>query len=271
MEPTPMNPLLSPGAPFVALSLAGALLAAFALSQLERTRVLIAGVRQIPNQRGMAGRMVIGQAAGIPLAMLLLAIAIAGGTSGMVRLLLFALALGVYLYVGIVLPRKPIVQAQQERHTLRLLTPGFVAYVRVALAGFDSPVQLLERYVARPRERLLPMQQLVAEALTLMSERRMLPFAAVQTVARARGCQELTDVADALAQAESEGTNPQQVLAAHQATLEIILKDEFQRMLKRRTMYLLLMVAISLVVGILANLLWVMVSGSGLLGGGLGV
>jgi hypothetical protein len=75
----------------------------------------------------------------------------------------------------------------------------------------------------------------------------------------------LTDVAEALAQAESEGSDVQQVLAAHEATLEALLRDEFTRMLKRRTMYLLGLVAVSLVVGILGNLLFVMTGGGSVL------
>ncbi|NTW02996.1 MAG: hypothetical protein HGA19_17225, partial [Oscillochloris sp.] len=72
---------------------------------------------------------------------------------------------------------------------------------------------------------------------------------------------DLTDVAEALAQSESEGSPIETVLAAQQATLELILQSEFKRDLRRRTMYLLLMVAISLVVGILINLLWIMTKG----------
>jgi putative copper export protein len=82
---------------------------------------------------------------------------------------------------------------------------------------------------------------------------------------RARGCRELTDVAEALAQAEAEGAGVETVLAAHQTTLEQILEGEFKRMVRRRSMYLLLMVAISLVVGILINLLFVMTGGGSVL------
>ena len=57
----------------------------------------------------------------------------------------------------------------------------------------------------------------------------------------------------------------QEVLAAHAATLEAVLKDGFKRMLNRRALYLLGMVAISLVVGILGNLLFVMTGGGSLL------
>jgi hypothetical protein len=170
-------------------------------------------------------------------------------------------ALAIYLYCGIIIPRKPIVQAQKQRRRLRLLTPGFISYVRVALAGYDAPATLLERYAARPAQRIAPMQQLVAEALVLMNERRLRPFEALRQVARVRGCQELTDVCEALAQAEREGSDVQQVLAAHEATLDALLRDEFTRLLKRRTMYLLGLVAISLVVGILGNLLFVMTGG----------
>ncbi len=153
----------------------------------------------------MAGRFTLGQAAAIPLAGLLAAHRLRQWREGNNRHLLLVAALAIYLYAGVIVPRKPIVAAQKERRKLRLLTPGFVSYVRVALAGYDPPATLLERYCARPARRQLPMQQLVAEALTLMNQRRLRPFEALRVVARARGCVELTDVAEALAQAEREG------------------------------------------------------------------
>jgi hypothetical protein len=257
--------LLSPGAPYVALSIAGAIVAAFGFAQMERARLLVAGVRALPTRRGMAGRFMLGQAAAVPLVGLLLLVAVAGGTQGNTRLWVLALAIGIYMYLGIVVPRKPIVEAQKERRRLRLLTPGFVSYVRVALAGYDPAAVLMERYILRPNPRIAEMQRVVAEALALMHDRRLRPFEALRAVVRARGCQELIDVAEALAQAEEEGTDPQTILEAQELTLTAVLRDEFQRMLKRRTMYLLLLVAISLVVGILGNLLYVMVGGSGLL------
>ncbi len=256
--------LLNPGAPFAALAAAGMLIAALGLMQLERARLAFAGMRCLPTKWGLRGRFVLGQGAAIPLAAILLLIDVAGGAKGNNRILLVG-ALATYLYIGVIIPRKPIVQAQKERKRLRLLTPGFVSYVRVALAGYDPPATLMERYCARPSRRLLPMQRLVAEALMLMNQRRLRSFEALRMVARARGCQELTDVCEALAQAEAEGTDVQQVLAAHEATLEAVLKDEFTRMLKRRTMYLLGLVAVSLVVGILGNLLFVMTGGGSLL------
>src|SRR5262245_33570666 len=228
--------LLHPGAPFAALAAAGVLIAALGLMQIERARLAFAGVRSLPTRWGMSGRFVLGQAAAVPFAAVLLLIAFASGAQGNTRTLLLVGALAIYLYVGVIIPRKPLVAAQKERKRLRLLTPGFVSYVRVALAGYDPPAILLERFCARPAKRLLPMQQLVAEALTLMNERRLRPFEALRMVARVRGCQELTDVCVALAQAESEGTDVQQVLAAHETTLEAVLRDEFTRMLKRRTM-----------------------------------
>jgi len=260
VDPMP-DILLSPGAPFAAIALTGVLIAALGLMQLERARLALAGVRSLPTMWGMRGRFVLGQAAAIPLAAIPLVLALSGGAGDGNRTLLLSAGLGLYLYVGVIIPRKPIVQAQKQRRRLRLLTPGFVSYVRVALAGYDPPATLLERYAARPAKRILSMQQLVAEALVLMNERRLRPFEALRLVARVRGCQELTDVCEALAQAESEGSDVQQVLAAHAATLEALLRDEFTRMLKRRTMYLLGLVAISLVVGILGNLLFVMTGG----------
>jgi hypothetical protein len=253
--------LLTPGAPFAAVAVVGVLIAALGLMQLERARLALAGVRALPTAWGMRGRFVLGQAAAIPLAAMPLVLVLSGGAGEGNRNLLLSAGLGLYLYVGVIIPRKPIVQAQKQRRQLRLLTPSFVSYVRVALAGYDPPATLLERYAARPAKRIVQMQQLVAEALILMNERRLRPFEALRMVARARGCVELTDVAEALAQAESEGSDVQQVLAAHEATLEALLRDEFTRMLKRRTMYLLGLVAISLVVGILGNLLFVMTGG----------
>jgi hypothetical protein len=257
--------LLSPGAPFFALSVAGVILAVVGLMQLERTRMALAGVRSLPTCWGMRGRLVLGQAAAVPLAGLLLLIVIAGGVAGSARTLLLVGALAIELYVGVIIPRKPIVAAQKERRKLRALTPGFISYVRVALAGYDSPATLLERYCARLATRLLPMQQMVAEALMVMQEQRLRPFEALRVVARERGCQELTDVVEALAQAEREGGDAQEMLAAHEVTLEAVLRDEFKRMLGRRTLYLLGLVAISLVVGILGNLLFVMTGGGSLL------
>jgi hypothetical protein len=266
IEGAPMPDIfLTPGAPFAAIAVAGALIAALGLMQLERARLALAGVRALPTTWGVRGRFVLGQAAAVPLAATLLLLALGGGTGDNNRTLLLAAALALYLYVGVIIPRKPIVQAQKERKRLRLLTPGFVSYVRVALAGYDPPATLLERYAARPTRQILLMQRLVAEALLLMNERRLRPFEALRMVARARGCQELTDVTEALAQAENEGSDVQQVLAAHEATLEALLRDEFTRMLKRRTMYLLGLVAVSLVVGILGNLLFVMTGGGRLL------
>ena len=261
--------LVSPGAPYFALSLAGALIAALAGIRIERARLLITGIRMLPSRRGAGWRLVIGHAAALPLCAALLLTGLAFGASGRPMTLLVATALAVYLYLGVALPRRPLVRARRENQELRRLTPGFASYVRVALAGYESPMLLLERYVARERLHLRPMQRIAAEALGLARERRLRPFDALRTVARERGCRELTDVAHALAQAEAEGTSPEQALQAHETTLEAVLRDEFSRMLKRRTLWLLLVVAASLVIGILGNLLYVMVAGSSLFGGGL--
>ena len=264
-----IDPLLTPGAPYFALSAAGALLAALGVLRHERARLIVLGVRALPGRRGMAARMLLGQAAALALAGALLLAGLAGGAEGLVRALVLATAAALYLYLGVVAPRRPLTRARRERRDLRRLTPALVSYVRVALAGRESPAALLERYIARPRRRLLPMQMLVAEALGLVRERRLRPFDALRIVARARGCRELTDVAEALAQAEAEGSDVRSALEAHEATLEAILRDEFTRTLKRRTLWLLLVVAASMVIGILGNILFVMVGGSLLYRGGL--
>lgn len=253
--------LLTPGAPFAGIVVAGVLLAALGLLQLERARLSVGGVRLWSSRSAQASRFALGQAAAVPLAGLLVLLAVVGGAAGSGRTLLLGGALALYLFVGVIIPRRPIVRAQKQRTRLRRLTPGFVSYVRVALAGYDAPAALLERYCGRPSWQLAPMQQMVAEALALMKERRLRPFEALRVIAKARGCQELIDVAEALSLAEAEGSDVQLILAAHAATLEAVLRDEFTRMLKRRTIYLLGLVAVSLVVGILGNLLFVMTAG----------
>ncbi len=249
---------LVPGTPFYLLALAGTLLAALGVALQPRQALLSAGgeAAHVPGSR-----FVIGQIAGGVTALLCVLTALISAASGTTLAFVLALALASYLGLGIVLPRRPIVQREREAAALRRLTPGFIAFVRVALGSFEAPIAIMRRYVERPHPAWAPMQALVAEALQLSLDQRMRPFAALAAAARPRGCRELNDVTEALAQAEAEGGPIEQVLAAQQQTLELILQGEFRRMLRRRTLYLLLLVAISLVVGILINLLFVMTGG----------
>jgi hypothetical protein len=182
----------------------------------------------------------------------------------MPRLLLATAALGIYLYVGIVIPRKPVTNRQREQKRLRQLTPSFVAYVRVALAGYDAPPVLLERYLMRPDDRYASMQRVVADALNLVHDRGILPFDALRRIARDRGCQELIDVTEALAQAEAEGSDPQAALLAQETTLNQVLHDEFRRTIERRKLYLLALAALA-VVSVLVQIIFVIVMGSGVM------
>jgi len=255
--------LIVPGASYWALSLAGALLALLGLTL--RRGALAPAVALVRAERlDATGRLVAGQIAGGVVAALLLLAASVGGARDMPRALLLCGALGAYLGLGLLLPRLPERRREREAAALRRLTPGFVAFVRVALGSFEAPIEIMRRYVARPYPRLAPMQALVSEALDLSADLRLRPFAALAHAARDRGCRELLDVARALAQAEAEGSPVERVLAAHQATLTLILQGEFKRAVRRRTLYLLLMVAVSLVVGILINLLFVMTAGGSL-------
>lgn len=254
--------LIAPGAPYYTMALAGALLALLGAALAERGPQLAgAGAGHL----GPGGRLVAGQIAGLAIAATLLGAAAAGGQRGGARDLLISGALAAYLGLGIVLPRRPQVRREREAAELRRLTPGFVSFVRVALGSFEAPLAILRRYARRPQARLAPMQALVAESLQAGADRRLRPFAALAAAARPRGCAELTEVAEALAQAEAEGAPVEAVLAAHQETLELLLQGEFKRMVRRRSMYLLLMVAVSLVVGILLNLLFVMTGGGSIL------
>jgi hypothetical protein len=255
-----MDLLITPGAPFFIMSLAGAFLALLGLALAER-RPLAATITGPVSAMSAAGRLALGQGVGIVIAATLLLVIAAGDLRDGPRSLLLCGAVAAYLAFGIVLPRSAERRRRREAVVLRRLTPGLISFVRVALGSFESPIEIMRRYTARPQPRLIPMQLLVAEALQLGADLRLRPFAALSMAARSRGCRELSDVADALAQAEAEGGRVEQVLAAQQETLELILQGEFKRMVRRRTMYLLLMVAVSLVVGILINLLFVMTSG----------
>jgi hypothetical protein len=225
----------------------------------------MAGMRRAPTRLQLGGRVLPGQIVGAVAALLVISVLLASGAGGHLRWLLLLAAAAVYLYFGVVLPRKPIVAAQREARALRRLTPSFIAFLRVALGSFEAPRAILERYVARPNERWAPMQTLVQDALQVMQQERLHPFAALLRVTREQQCQELRDVAEALAQAEAESGQYEGVLKVQQATLQAILRDEFKRMIRKRTMYLLLMVAVSLVVGILINLLFVMTGGGSVL------
>jgi hypothetical protein len=259
-----MNPLILPATPLFAVAVAGALLAALGLLLLARQRSLLAGMRLAPPGASQQTRLLVGNLAALPIVALLSLTLIGSGVRGTPRTLLIAGGVAIYIYAGLVVPRRPEMARQREARQLRRLTPGLIAFVRIGLGSFESPLEIMRRYTVRPVARLLPMQELVGEAVRVGAEQRMRPFTALATVARQRDCGELIDMADALAQAEAEGSRIDTVLEAQQATLELILQSEFKRMLRRRTLYLLLMVAVSLVIGILLNLLFVM-AGSALL------
>ncbi len=248
--------LVNPGMPGYLVALMGLVLMAWSI-RLQRPKVV--GLMPAPSTWNQQQRFAVGQIAGLLCALLILVPTYAHAVAGTTLYLMLASAFAVYLYAGLVLPRKEKVAADKRRQAIRKLTPGFIAYVRVAIAGFDTPAVILERYTARPDKRSAPMREVTAAALDVMQRQRVRPFTALRDEARKTGCQELVDLTEALAQAESEGADVTAALEQHEQTLLLVLEDEFKRMLKRRTMYLLLFVAISVVVGILGNLLYVMV------------
>ncbi|MGQ9828779.1 MAG: UbiA family prenyltransferase [Roseiflexus sp.] len=253
-----------PGVWTAFIGVAGVLIAVIGMMQIDHARALASGLRTLPSRWGMTGRFVLGHLAALPLATVPALLIVSAGVDGMPRLLLATGALGIYLYVGIVIPRKPVTNRQREQKRLRQLTPSFVAYVRVALAGYDAPPVLLERYLARPDDRYAPMQRVVADALHLVQDRGILPFEALRRVTRDRGCRELIDVTEALAQAEAEGSDPQVALLAQETTLNQVLHDEFRRMIERRKLYLLALAALA-VVSVLMQIMFVIVMGSGVM------
>lgn len=258
---------LIPGGPFYAAAVAFALLAFAGVMLLDRRQVAITGYQTAPGSMEMGRRLLIGQLVALPIAGALLALVVVTNMAGNARLLVLVTALLIYLYTGLVLPRKPIVERQRQQRTIRTLTPAFISFLKVALGSFESPTDVMKRYAERHSARLKPMQAVVQAALDLKDRDRLRPFSALAMVARGTGCRELIDVSDILAQAEHEGGEYQNVLDAQQQTLEAILQDEFKRMLRKREMYILLLSAISLVVGILVNLLFVMTGGGTVLNG----
>ncbi len=258
--------LVQPGTPFFLASLVGVCIAILGMQRLTAVQALAASARMASTWE-YRRRLLVGQLAGGMLAGMLLLTTIATGLVGTNRTLALVSAGGIYLYLGLVIPRRPIVQAQKARKRLRMLTPGFVSYVRVALAGHESPGDVLTRYVKRPRPKIAVMQAVVIEALQVMDAERVRPFAALARIARQRGCRDLIDVTESLAQAEAEGADVQAVLEAQELTLEQILRNEFTQMLKRRTLYLIALVAVSLVIGIVGNLLFVITGGGAVLMG----
>lgn len=222
-----INLFVAPGAAYFSLALAGAFMAAIGVVWAGANHSSLTKPALFWN----LSRSMVGQIGGIVLAAMFLLTLLAADVRGAGRTLLIAAALASYLALAVVLPRRPQVQREREAAQLRRLTPGLIAFIRVALSSFEAPVAIMQRYCAQPNSRRAIMQGLVAEALHLSSERRMRPFAALAEVARSRACRELRDVTEALATAEVEGASVQQVLAAQQETLELILQSEFKRML----------------------------------------
>lgn len=251
------SPLIAPATPLLLAAVAGGLLAALGALLLARQRAAVAGAWRAPAPAAAGARYLIGNLVGLPVVAIVLLAIVVGGVAGQTRLLMLVGALAAYLAVALAIPRRPIVERQRAVAALRALTPGFIAFIRIGLGSFESPLDIMRRYSSRPVARWAVMQALVADAIQVGLDQRMRPFAALALVARERGCRELTDVAEALAQAEAEGGRVDSVLEAQQATLELILQSEFKRMIRRRTMYLLMMVAVALVVGILGNILWI--------------
>lgn len=254
-----MNFFIAPGAPFFLASFACAMLALLLASRIEalqRFRAL--GITIAPSVAEQRRRLIIGQVQATPIVVIVVLSAFSAPQT--YRLMLFVFSLLAYLYVGLVVPRKPLVEARKQQRALRKLVPGFASYIRVALVGSD-PKHMLERYVVRHQPRKAAMQQAVAEGLYLVGEERRRPFEALSIVAHAKGCREFIDLAEALAQAEAEGSDVRTVVAAQEETLRLVIEDEFSRELQRRNLYVLGLSAVGLVIGVLGQILFTVTRG----------
>lgn len=234
--------------------MAGDTQAAYLWALLAALGALLLGLQLLPaTAAGRRGRTAVLISAGLTIGLLLDGSRSAVGSSGWAVLLLLPAAHILRRRRG----RAPVADAA----VLRRLTPGLIAFIRTALSGHEAPSAVLSRYSAQDVPARRPMQQLVIRALQLSEQQRLRPFAALAVTARTSGCRELLDAAEALAQAEAEGHPVEQVLAAQQLTLEYLLQSDFRRLIRRRSVYLLLLTAISLVGGILLNVLYVMTEG----------
>jgi len=245
-------------APFVFL---GAAIVAFGVHQLDVVRSLTLGFQARRSSWSITTRILIGHIVSIPVAGATLILS--RFTEPPLLYLCYATALLSYLAIAWVIPRRPLVQEQQERKQIRLLLPSFISYLRASLSGYEPRQVTLKRYASRQDARLAPMQRVVWDALDLMQS-GLLPFAALEKVARDRGVSELIDVAILLRQSEVKGTDPIPVLNDIQVTLDQILYDAFREMIERRKIWLLLVSAMA-VVSVLVQILFVVVVGSGAL------
>lgn len=256
--------LITPAAPYVAFAIACLLMAG-----LGARRRLVLPIGLVPPAHGWdyRQRLVRGQLAGSLVAALVVAAVLAQNVQGTPRLLALLLAAMSWLYLGLAVPRRPQVAADKRRKAVRRLLPGFIAFLSVSLVGRDTPLLMLRRYTERTDRASPPLREVIAAALEQVHRARVRPFQALHQEAQKTGSRELIDLADALEQAEADGAPLDEVLQRQQTTLQQILDDEFKRLVKRRTMYLLLLVAIAVVVGILMHLLVIFI-GSALVGRG---
>lgn len=250
--------LAVPGAWTTPFIIAGIMIASYGLSQIEHIRSAAAGFQVRPSNWTIRTRIVLGHVIAIPIA--LITFTMSRFVSEGQQLLLLALTLLIYLGVGWVIPRRPLVEAQRERKQIRLLIPSFTSYLITSLSGYEPRPRTLERYVNRQDTRIAPMQKVVAKTLQLVQEGK-LPFQALLSVAQDYDIDELKDIAMLLAQSETKGTDPTEVLKDIKKTLDQILDEQFRTMIERRKLWLLLVSALA-VVAVLAQILFVVIAGS---------
>jgi hypothetical protein len=133
--------VLCPILPFLLFGLGAVCVLAIGVIQLQPH---VVGILPAPRGWSYWSRMLVGQAGGLLAGLIVLLPALTGATFGVPLPLWISLALVVWLYLGLVLPRKPIQAAKRRVHQLALLTPGFLNYVQVALAGGDTPIVILQ-------------------------------------------------------------------------------------------------------------------------------
>lgn len=98
----------------------------------------------------------------------------------------------------------------------------------------------------------------------IVNQQRVLPFAALATVAEAYGCEPLINVTSLLQQSEQEGSSPLDALNRLQEAVDWMLYENFRLMLERRKMYLLGVSAVA-VLAVVGQILFVAIMGSGAL------
>ncbi len=171
------------------------------------------------------------------------------------------LGITAYVLAGLSLPRLPETNAKRRASQIRRQLPAFVGFLRITLGQEPFPIAC-NRYLAVSHSRNRLMRDVVRRAID-RSQRMGIPLpSAFYDVAHQEECPELQYLADILKRSFEEGLDVRSLMEQQQQLLQSLLRNEFRRAIQQRGILLLLVTAISVIVGVLGNLLYVIIAGS---------